>query len=191
MDHIKESQANVMETLNTIINKGKDLVKAAFQEGIEVVFDYVQRPIEVFGYRYVLALRKELAKAQEAYKELEKEYNQKKSQNALKSLDKYDSLISNNKLIAKADTMDSNLLKDMASALKNNKNLDFVLFGATDGAKVTFVASAKEPFDARQIVKAATSICGGGGGGKPDLAQAGGKDPSKLDLALEHVKGAF
>ena len=191
MDHIKESQANVMETLNTIINKGKDLVKQAFQEGIEVVFDYVQRPIEVFGYRYVLALRKELAKAQEAYKELEKEYNQKKSQNALKSLDKYDSLISNNKLIAKADTMDSNLLKDMASALKNNKNLDFVLFGATDGAKVTFVASAKEPFDARQIVKAATSICGGGGGGKPDLAQAGGKDPSKLDLALEHVKGAF
>ena len=76
----------------------------------------------------------------------------------------------------------------MASALKNNKNLNYVLFAATDGAKVTFVASAKAPFDARDIVKAATAICGGGGGGKPDLAQAGGKDPSKIDEALKYVK---
>jgi len=191
MEHVKASQANVMDTLNTVVNKGKELVKAAYQEGIEVEFNYIARPIEVFGYRYVLALRKELAKAQEAYKELEKAYNAKKSQNALKALDKYDSLIVDSKLVAKVDTMDSNLLKDMASALKNNKNLSFVLLGATDGAKVTFVAAANQPFDARAIVKEATKICGGGGGGKPDLAQAGGKDPSKLDEALNHVKETF
>ena len=163
----------------------------AYKEGIEIVFDYLPRPIEVFGYRYVLALRKELAKAQEAYKELEKSYNAKKSQNALNDLSKFDSLIENNKLVTKVDVMDSNLLKDMASALKNNKGLDYVLFAATDNTKVTFVCSAKQPFDARDIVKAATSICGGGGGGKPDLAQAGGKDASKIDEALAHVKGAF
>jgi alanyl-tRNA synthetase len=40
-------------------------------------------------------------------------------------------------------------------------------------------------FHAGAIIKELASILGGTGGGKPDLAQAGGKDPSKLDAALE------
>ena len=191
MNYVKESQANVMATIDNVISKGNDLVKKAAAEGIKLEFNYKKSDLNEFGYRYILAIRKELEKAQNSIKELEKAYNAKKSQNALNDLSKFDSLISNNKLVAKVDTMDSNLLKDMASALKNNKGLDYVLFAATDNTKVTFVCSAKVPFDARDIVKAATSICGGGGGGKPDLAQAGGKDASKIDEALAHVKGAF
>ena len=191
MKYVKESQANVMATIDNVISKGNDLVKKAAAEGIKLEFNYKKSDLNEFGYRYILAIRKELEKAQNSIKELEKAYNAKKSQNALNDLSKFDSLISNNKLVAKVDTMDSNLLKDMASALKNNKGLDYVLFAATDNTKVTFVCSAKAPFDARDIVKAATSICGGGGGGKPDLAQAGGKDASKIDEALAHVKGAF
>ncbi len=191
MKYVKESQANVMATIDNLIAKGNDLVKKAASEGIKLEFDYKKPELNEFGYRYILAIRKELEKGQNKIKELEKAYNAKKSQNALNDLSKFDSLISNNKLVAKVDTMDSNLLKDMASALKNNKGLDYVLFAATDNTKVTFVCSAKAPFDARDIVKAATSICGGGGGGKPDLAQAGGKDASKVDEALTHVKGAF
>ena len=188
MAFVKESQANVMNTIDTVIAKANDLVKKAKSEGIDLTFNYKKSDLNEFGYRYILAIRKELEKVQQEVKELEKAYNAKKSQNALLSLDKYDSLIENNKLVAKADSTDSNVLKDMAQALKNNKNLDYVLLAATDGQKVTFVAAAKEPFDARAIVKEATKICGGGGGGKPDLAQAGGKDPSKIDEALKHVK---
>ena len=191
MNYVKESQANVMATIDNVISKGNDLVKKAAAEGIKLEFNYKKSDLNEFGYRYILAIRKELEKAQNSIKDLEKTYNAKKSQNALNDLSKFDSLIENNKLVAKVDTMDSNLLKDMASALKNNKGLDYVLFAATDNTKVTFVCSAKAPFDARDIVKAATSICGGGGGGKPDLAQAGGKDASKIDEALAHVKGAF
>ncbi len=191
MKYVKESQANVMATIDNLIAKGNDLVKKAASEGIKLEFDYKKPELNEFGYRYILAIRKELEKGQNKIKELEKAYNAKKSQNALNDLSKFDSFISNNKLVAKVDTMDSNLLKDMASALKNNKGLDYVLFAATDNTKVTFVCSARAPFDARDIVKAATSICGGGGGGKPDLAQAGGKDASKVDEALAHVKGAF
>jgi len=188
MAFVKESQANVMNTIDTVIAKANDLVKKAKSEGIDLTFNYKKSDLNEFGYRYILAIRKELEKVQQEVKELEKAYNAKKSQNALSSLDKYDSLIENNKLVAKADSTDSNVLKDMAQALKNNKNLNYVLLAATDGQKVTFVAAAKEPFEARAIVKEATKICGGGGGGKPDLAQAGGKDPSKIDEALKHVK---
>ena len=76
----------------------------------------------------------------------------------------------------------------MASALRNNKNLDYVVLASVDGAKVTFVASASKAYDAVKLVKALTSITGGGGGGKPDLAQAGGRDSSKVNEALNFVK---
>ena len=79
----------------------------------------------------------------------------------------------------------------MASALKNNKGLDYVLFASVNGEKVTFVCAANKGFNASNIVKEATKITGGGGGGKPDMAQAGGKDPSKVEEALAHVKEVF
>ena len=42
---------------------------------------------------------------------------------------------------------------------------------------------------AGNIIREVAKICGGGGGGKPDNAQAGGKDPSKIDEALSVVAG--
>ena len=188
MENVKEYTKNLDSTIDTIIEKANELVKNAKLEGIELSFGYIKRNIDVNGYRYILALRKEVAKCQNEMKELEKAYTQKKSQNALKSLDKFDSQIKNNKLIAKCDVLDSNLLKDMATALRNNKNLDVVLLAASDDSKVTFVCAAKAPYNASNIVKEATKICGGGGGGKPDIAQAGGKNPDKLDEALLHVE---
>jgi alanyl-tRNA synthetase len=41
---------------------------------------------------------------------------------------------------------------------------------------------------ASQLVKIAAQTCGGGGGGKPQFAQAGGKDPSRLPQALLQAK---
>ena len=41
---------------------------------------------------------------------------------------------------------------------------------------------------AGKLIKEVASRCGGGGGGRPDMAQAGGKDPEKLDAALNFVE---
>jgi alanyl-tRNA synthetase len=157
-----------------------NLISDAKNEGIELVSKYQQSNILEFGYRYVLALRNEIQNASLALKDLEKEYNQKKSQSALSDLNKFDSEIVNNKLVVKVDTTDSNLLKDMASALKNNKGLDVVMLAGCDQNKVTFVCACRDGYDAVMLVRAATKITGGGGGGKRDLAQAGGKDVSKV-----------
>ena len=188
MDKLKESTKNIESTIDTIIAKANELVKKAKEEGIDLQFNYIKRNIDVNGYRYILALRKEVAKCQNEMKELEKDYANKKSQNALKNLDKFDKDIKNNKLIVECDVLDSNLLKDMATALRNNKNLDVVLLASKDENKVTFVCATKAPYNASQIVKEATSITGGGGGGKPDLAQAGGKNPLLLNDALKHIE---
>ncbi|MDE7161780.1 MAG: hypothetical protein K2N65_03360, partial [Anaeroplasmataceae bacterium] len=76
---------------------------------------------------------------------------------------------------------------DMACALRNNKNLDVVFIASVGEDKVTFVCATKT-LDASLLVKEAAKICQGGGGGKKDLAQAGGKDITKVALAIEKVK---
>ncbi len=63
-----------------------------------------------------------------------------------------------------------------------------MLASAADDGKVAIVASVtpdlKGRLHAGNIVKALAPIVGGGGGGRPDFAEAGGKDPSKIDAML-------
>lgn len=64
------------------------------------------------------------------------------------------------------------------------------------GDKVSFVAAAspgavKAGAGAGQLVGAVAKLCGGGGGGKPALAQAGGKDVSKVEEALEVARATL
>ena len=68
-----------------------------------------------------------------------------------------------------------------------------LLAAATVEGKVLLVAGVSKDLvegglKAGDIVKEVAPIVGGGGGGKPDLAQAGGKDPSKIDEAIEKAK---
>ncbi len=188
MELYKKNVSNIESTLQTILAKANALVEKAKNEGISLEFSYNRNENSLRGYRYLLKLREDVRLASDAYKNLEKEFNNKKSQSALKSLSQYEALITDNKLLTIVDVKDSNLLKDMASALRNNYDLDYVLLASVDGGKVTFVASSRKDYDAVKIVKTATSITGGGGGGKKDLAQAGGKDSSKVNEALNHVK---
>ena len=67
-----------------------------------------------------------------------------------------------------------------------------VFFVNTNGEKVVFVSGAgkeavKAGVHAGQLVKKAAQICSGNGGGKPDMAQAGGKDVSKVDEAINTI----
>ena len=61
------------------------------------------------------------------------------------------------------------------------------LANVVDG-KIVFVCKQNDKFNAGSLVKLAAVITGGNGGGKPDIAQAGGKDVTKLDEALLAVK---
>lgn len=68
-----------------------------------------------------------------------------------------------------------------------------VLGSALGDDKVALVAAfGKEVVaagpSAGKLVGGIARVCGGGGGGRPNVAQAGGKDPSKLDEALEGAR---
>jgi alanyl-tRNA synthetase len=74
--------------------------------------------------------------------------------------------------------------------LKNKCGSAAIVFGFAEEDKVTLLAGItddliKKGLKAGDIVKTIAPIVGGGGGGRPQMAQAGGKDPSKIAEALE------
>ena len=80
-------------------------------------------------------------------------------------------------------------IKAMIDDLKNKyENIAVMLF-MKKGDKVMLAAGSKNtPIKAGDWIKSIAPIVGGGGGGRPDFAQAGGKDPSKITTALEEAK---
>jgi alanyl-tRNA synthetase len=80
-------------------------------------------------------------------------------------------------------------IKTMIDELKNKyENIAVMLF-MKKGDKVLLAAGSKNtPIKAGDWIKSIAPIVGGGGGGRPDFAQAGGKDPSKITTALEEAK---
>jgi alanyl-tRNA synthetase len=93
-------------------------------------------------------------------------------------------------LIRRADGLDRNSLRTLADQLKGNiKSGLVILASATEGGRVAIIVSVtsdlKTRIPAGQVVKAlAPLVSGGGGGGRPDLAEAGGKDPRQIDHML-------
>ena len=94
-------------------------------------------------------------------------------------------------LVAQIPDIEAEALKAAAEKLSAKLGQSAVVLGSfTDDGKVTLVASfSKEAIakglQAGKFIGAIAKICGGGGGGRPNLAQAGGKDASKLTEALE------
>ncbi|MBT2718183.1 alanine--tRNA ligase [Bacillus sp. ISL-57] len=96
-------------------------------------------------------------------------------------------------LVAKVHATDMNNLRAMADDLKQKLDSVIIVLGSAQGDKVNLIAGVTKDyiergFHAGKLVKEVASRCGGGGGGRPDMAQAGGKDPEKLDAALNFVE---
>jgi alanyl-tRNA synthetase len=95
------------------------------------------------------------------------------------------------------DDLSGDALKTLADNVRQQKqNIVIALATKLAEDKVSIAVGVSDPLvkkgiNAGNLVKEAATICGGGGGGRPQLAQAGGKDPSKLDKAIAAVKAAI
>ena len=92
-------------------------------------------------------------------------------------------------VVARRDNVDSKALQQLAQAvLRHDGVRAVVLGGSPDGSKVAIaVATGGDP-DASQLVRTLGAIVGGGGGGSPEVALAGGKDPSQIQAALAEAQ---
>ncbi|GFP75278.1 alanine--tRNA ligase [Clostridium fungisolvens] len=88
--------------------------------------------------------------------------------------------------------LDGNALRDLADKIRNKVGNGVVVLGSAADGKVNLVAMAtrdaiEKGIHCGKIIKEVATIAGGGGGGRPDMAQAGGKNPEKLNEALAKV----
>ena len=94
-------------------------------------------------------------------------------------------------LAARLDGLDPEGLRAVVDLLRDKLGSGVICLGAVTDGKVNLVASVSRDltgrFQAGKLIQDVARQVGGGGGGRPDLAQAGGKDPSKLDAALAQV----
>ena len=95
------------------------------------------------------------------------------------------------------DIGDGKALRELADQLRDKLAPAVILLGADAGGKALLACSVSKEitdrFHAGNLIRDAAQIVGGGGGGRPDFAQAGGKDPSKLGeavgLVYRHTEG--
>jgi alanyl-tRNA synthetase len=98
-----------------------------------------------------------------------------------------------NVLAAKVNATDMNNLRAMVDDLKQKLESAVIVLASPQGEKVNIIAGVTKDLIAKghhagKLVKEVATICGGGGGGRPDMAQAGGKDASQIEKALGTVE---
>ena len=99
-------------------------------------------------------------------------------------------------IAAKVDNVDMNELRNLGDKLKGEIGSGVVLIVSAQSDKVNMIAMATDDVIAKgahagNLIKAVASIVGGGGGGRPNMAQAGGKNPAGIPDAVAAAKTAL
>ena len=96
-------------------------------------------------------------------------------------------------LAATLDGADAKSLRETMDKLKDKLGSAAIVLGSVDAGKVTLIAGVTSDLTGKvkagELVNFVAQQVGGKGGGRPDMAQAGGTEPSKLPQALESVAG--
>lgn len=99
-------------------------------------------------------------------------------------------------IVSSVDTEDADSLRTLADQVRDRMETGIILLAAKKDDKLLFVSMATASAvtlgaHAGNVIRETAKTAGGGGGGRPDMAQAGGKDPSKLAEALEVAKNVI
>ena len=93
-------------------------------------------------------------------------------------------------LATSVDGVDMNGLRDLGDSLKEKLGEGVIVLASSNEGKVN-LAAIKSGAHAGNLIKAIASKVGGGGGGRPNMAQAGGKNPAGIPDAIASVKDAL
>ena len=110
-----------------------------------------------------------------------------------KRMDEVETVNNSVVLVNLVENAEAETLRQLCDIFRNRFSNGIAVIGSVTGGKPLIIATVTEQLihqgiKAGEVVKYAAEKLGGTGGGKPDIAQAGGKDPSKLPGALEAVK---
>lgn len=187
-ENLLERNKNILNEINVLNEKINHLVEEAKTKNINLDYTKTNRDFNPVSYQYNVLLKEELSELKEISKDLEKNYNRLLANQAVDNLGQYDQYIDGNVMIFKTENMEIKALKNLMDALHNKLGTGLVFICNNTNGNVTFVCKQNIDSDASLLVKEAALICDGKGGGKKESAQAGGKDASKIEEALNKVR---
>ncbi len=173
-------------TSESSIGAGLRRIEAVTGRGAEAYF--AQRLEEVQDR--VSSMASEMEQERKQRQALEKELAKKTAESLLAQAE----VIKGVKvLVAEIPSSRLEILREMSDLLRDRLKSAVVVLGTVYEGKPAFLAAVTpdlvaKGYDAGKIVKQVAEVTGGGGGGKPGLAQAGGKDKKKLAEALKLAK---
>ena len=137
----------------------------------------------------VAALLEQLDAKDKEIARLRREMAKRQAENMESQIQRVDGV---NLITQIVDAPNQDLLREQSDYFKNKIGSGIVALGAIINEKPSMIVAVtpdlvERGFDATKIVRASAPVMGGGGGGKPSLAQAGGKDATKLQDALNQV----
>jgi alanyl-tRNA synthetase len=109
-------------------------------------------------------------------------------------LDKVRSVNGVNLLSARVEAAGIESMREMSDFVRDRLGSAVIVLGAVNDGRPVFIAAVtpdlvEKGYNAGDIVKRVAQVAGGGGGGRPNFAQAGGKDAARVDEALQIVEG--
>jgi alanyl-tRNA synthetase len=168
------------------------------QGALDLIHNYEQRLKEIGNLvrgsadDAVDKVKKLLERQKELEREIEKLRGQFEKDQIPELLAKQSSVNGTKFLISQVDGVDAKQLRDIADQLKEKIGSGVVVLASAGAANVNLVASVSKEltqrYHAGNIIKELAGIVGGGGGGRPEFAQAGGKEPAKIAAALKRAE---
>ena len=181
------------EILN-INSKMEELSLKAKEEGFELTYENVSLPKVLGSYQDIINYREANELARKASYELNKKYEtlyrEKNSADYKQFENNYIVKDEYTLLVQKVENYAIDVLKDVVDKLSAPLEKAVIFFAnVVNNEKIIFICKTKGVnAHAGNLVKQAAIVTGGNGGGRPDFAQAGGKDVSKVDEALATIK---
>ncbi len=134
-------------------------------------------------------------KLSQTAKQLEKDLGAQKRKGALDQLETLSGQAQTIKgvkaVIGEVENVDREGLRQLVDSLRQKLGSGVVVLGMPDGEKVALIAGVTKDLTAKvhagKLIQALAKLVGGSGGGRPDLAEAGGKDTAALKMALQTV----
>jgi alanyl-tRNA synthetase len=137
-------------------------------------------------------VKKLLEHQRELEKEIEKLRGQFEKDQISELLGRKQSVNGASMVVSRVDGLDARQLREVADQLREKLGSGVVVLASASDTNVNLVASVSKDlvkkFHAGNIVKELARMVGGGGGGRPDFAQAGGKEPAQIAAALERAE---
>ena len=168
------------------------------QGALDLIHNYEQRLKEIGNLvrggadDAVDKVKKLLERQRELEREIEKLRSQFEKDQIPDLLAKQSSANGTKYLVSRVDGVDAKQLRDIADQLKEKLGAAVIVLASAGEANVNLVASVGKEltkrFHAGNIIKELAGMVGGGGGGRPDFAQAGGKEPAKIEAALRRAE---